>query len=331
MATDLNTISFEDFVSLETINFLKGADSVIKPMLSSGLVEERMVPNGQGNTIKFTEIDDNEYLSYKGQNDAADAAQFVQGYSKTLTTYRFANNIEVSYEWITQNKYSDVTNKFLNAGRKGANRMDLDLSHRIGFGTATSMTDMDGRTIDLTTGDSLQLFYSAHTLTGSSLTYRNRVANNPALSKGALEAMQRLANEQTYNNLGEALSLNYDILFTTNDANAVNTAKEYLNSTASLDANNSGVVNVYNGNFKHVILPRMQMTAAAVMDSDKRGYWGLASSMQKPIKIGVYESAHLINPTIDSDTDARKMGARIGYGVCTPSARGILFSSGDGE
>jgi len=62
-------------------------------------------------------------------------------------------------------------------------REDLNLSMFISFGTATSYTDMDGQTVDVSTGDSLAPFYSAHTLTGSTTTFRTILANNPAFSE----------------------------------------------------------------------------------------------------------------------------------------------------
>src|SRR4030043_2391989 len=199
---ELNTVSLGDFVKLATVIWIRGFESVDPAMVNSGLVKVMNISEATGNTREFSEIDTNEYLSYKGEGDQAARGKVQQGYSKTMTSYRVAENVGISYEMRTQNKYPEVTNALLAAGRKGANTMDLDLSHRITFGTATSYTDRDGRTIDTATGDTFQLFYTLHTLKGSSTTYRNRLANNPQLSKGALEGMERLVTENTYNQLG---------------------------------------------------------------------------------------------------------------------------------
>ena len=64
--------------------------------------------------------------------------------------------------------------------------------------------------------------------------------------------------------------MTYDILFTSDDPNTINTAREYLRSTASPDATNSGVTNVYSGKYRHVILPRM-VHAAFVRSEMARG------------------------------------------------------------
>jgi hypothetical protein len=213
--------------------------------------------------------------------------------------------------------------------------MDLDLSHRLTFGTATSYTDRDGRTISIAVGDTYQLFYTAHTLAGSSTTYRNRLANNPLLSKGALEGMERLVTENTYNQLGEKMTATFNILFTTDDPNSVNTAREYLRSTASPDAPHAGVVNVYQGRFKHVILPRLATTASGAPDSTKRAYWGIACSQLSSFYLGIWEQPHLIPPTPNSNaedvqTDDWEFRNRAGYGITVVGAAWVKFSSGDG-
>jgi len=303
-------------------------------MLNSGLVKTLNISENTGNTREFSEIDTNEYLTYKGEGDQAARGKIQQGYTKTMTKYRVAENIGITYEMRTENKYPEVVNALLGAGRKGANTIDLDLSHRITFATATTYTDRDGRTITTTVGDGFQLAYTAHTLKGSSTTFRNRLANNPALSKGALEAMERLVTENTYNQFGEKVTATFDILFTTDDPNTVNTAREYLKSVANPDATHAGVVNVYQGKYKHVILPRVATTAAGAPDSTKRTYWGIASSLMSSFYIGVWEQPHLIPPTPNSNsedvqTDDWEYRNRAGYGITVVGASWLKFSSGD--
>lgn len=332
--SELNTISFPDFVALANKIWLKGANSVINSMRDSGFVEVVSIPQNTGNTRSFSEIDTNEYMSRKGEDDEAARGKFVQGYSKTLTLYRIAENVDISYEMRTQNKYSEVLNRLLAAGQKGYKSMDLDLSHRITFGTATSYVDRDGVTVDLTVGDGYQLFYTAHKLTGSSTTYRNILANNPRVSKGALESMERLIVENTFSNLGEKKSLSYDVIFSTDDPNTVNTIREYLQSTSDVEGAHAGIVNVYQGKYSHKILPRLATDANGNTDTTKRYYWGLASTEQKVIKLGMAEEPHLMAPQAngnseDVQTDAWSFRNRAGYGICTPSARGIVISKGD--
>lgn len=332
--SELNTISFPDFVALANKIWLKGANSVVNAMRDSGFVEVMSIPENTGNTRSFSEIDTNEYMGRKGEDDEAARGIFQQGYSKTLTTHRIAENVGISYEMRTQNKYNEVLNRLLAAGQKGYKSMDLDLTHRITFGTATSYVDRDGVTVDISTGDALAVFSTVHKLTGSATTYRNILANNPRVSKGSLEAMERMIVENSYSNLGEKKSLSYDIIFSTDDPNTVNTIREYLQSTSDVEGAHNGIINVYNSKYRHVILPRLATDANGNIDTDKRYYWGLASSQQMPIKLGVWEEPHLMSPQAngnseDVQTDAWEFRNRAGYGVTTPSGRGITLSKGD--
>lgn len=332
---ELNTITLSDFVKLADVIWIKGAQTVKNYMLDSGLVKQLDIPEATGNTREFSEIDTNEYLSYKGEGDQAARGQVQQGYSKTMTKYRVAENIGITYEMRHENKYPEVVNALLSGGAKGWQTVDLDLSHRLTFGTATSYTDRDGRSISITTGDTHVLFDTDHALKGSGTTFRNRLANNPQLSKGALEGMERLIVEETYNQLGEKKTVEFNILWTTDDPNTVNTAREYLRSTASPEAAHAGVVNVYNGKYQHKILPRVATTAVGAPDATKRKYWGVASSANSSFYIGVWETPHMIPPTANSNsedvqTDDWEFRNRAGYGITCVGAGWIKFSSGDG-
>lgn len=335
---ELNTISFSDFTKLATVIWIKGFESVEPAMVNSGLVKVMYIDENTGNTREFSEIDTNEYLTFKGQGDQAARAKVQQGYSKTMTKFRVGENIGISYEMRHENKYPEVTAALLDGGRKGPNTIDLDLSHRITFITATSYTDRDGRTVDTTVGDGYQLAYTAHTLAGVSssvLTYRNRLANNPQLSRGALEGMEKLVVEQTYNQLGEKKTAVFDILYITDDANTKNTAMEYMKSTADPDATHSGVINPYQGKYKLVILPRVATTATGAVDTDKSKYWGIASSAMSSFYLGVWEKPHMIAPTEGSNgedvqTDDWDYRVRAGYGIVVVGATWLKFSSGTG-
>lgn len=333
---ELNTITLSDFVALAKTIWMKSKGSLIQHARSSGLFVEDPVPQNSGNTRQYSEIDLEEYAKVKGQSDQAARAKVQQGYNKTLTLYRVAVDIGISYEMRSQNKYVDVTRRLTNLGGLAENRMDLDLTHRLTFGTATSYTDMDGRTVDTTVGDEvLALFGTAHTLRGSATTFRNRLANNPQLSKGALEGMERLVVEETYNQHGEKVSVPFDILWTSDDPNTVNVAREYLQSTAAVEAVNNGVVNVYKGKYKHVILPRLATNATGGVNADKRRYWGLASSMMSSAYLAVHEAPRLkvpsnLNAGEEFSTDDWNFGVRAGYGIAIVSGAWVKFSSGDG-
>jgi hypothetical protein len=333
---ELNTIGFNDFVKLGTVIWLKGFKSVQNFARESGIFRTMSISENSGNTREFSSIESNEYLSYKAEGDQAKRGKVQQGYTKTMTKYRVGENIGITYEMRTENKYPEVVNELLNGGRKGPNTIDLDLSHRITFGTATSYTDRDGRSIDVSTGDALSLFSTAHLLRGTSTTYRNRLAGNPQLSRGALEGLEQLVVEQTLNQFGEKMSAPFDILWTTDDPNTINTALEHLRSVAAPDAAHSGVTNVYKMKYRHIVLPRVATNADGSVDSTKRRYFGIASSVLSSAYLGVWEEPHFVPASSGSNaedvqTDDWDFRVRAGYGICVVDGKWNKFSSGTDE
>jgi tRNA splicing endonuclease len=105
------------------------------------------------------------------------------------------------------------------------------------------------------------LISASHTLTGSSDTYSNQVPQNPQFSKGAYTAAKKIAVENTIDNLGQKMALDYNILVTTDDEDTIITAKELFNATADVTSSNAGTYNVYKTNSKHVIAPRIATDA----------------------------------------------------------------------
>lgn len=332
---ELNIATLSDFVRNAEILFLKGLDSVPMAARNSGIFRIDNIADHTGNTKEYSEIDLEEYASIKPEGDQAVRARVQQGYSKIGTLYRVSMDIGITYEMRHYNKYVDVISRLTNLGQTAAKRMELDLSLRITFATATSYTSKEGITVDTTVGDTLSLASTAHTVRGSSSTFRNRLANNPLFSKGALEGMEQMIVENSINQFGEKIVIPYDIIWTTDDANTVNTVKEFLKSTASPDALNSGVMNVYQGKYKHVILPRVAVTAAGAVDSTKAKYWGLASSMNSQAFLAINEEPHLkpSNPNganTDFSTEDWNQGASAGYFIVIPGARFFAISTGDG-
>ena len=332
---ELNSVSLGDFVRLADIIFEKEKASLGQEMLNSGIFWVENIPMNSGNTREYTEIDVQEYARTKAQGDQATRAKVQQGYNKVLTQKRVALDIGITYEMRTQNKYPEVIRRLTNLAKQLVNRRELDLTHRFTFGTATTYTDMDGNTVDISTGDTLALFSTAHTVKGSSVTYRNRLANNPQLSRGSLEGMEQLVAEQTINQFGEKVVVPFDILFTTDDPNTINTALEYLRSVAAPDYANAGVTNVYKAKYKHVILPRLATDAFGAVDTTKRKYWGLASSSATTAHCAIWEEPHLkvpqdLNAGEEFSTDDWNFGGRAGFGIAIVNGVFVKMSSGDG-
>lgn len=332
---ELNINTYSDFVKNAEILWNKGKKSVSQKMRTSGLVSEVSIPKNTGNTREFSEVDLEEYASRKNESVQSQRARSQQGYTKIGILYRVSKDIGISYELRTQGKYDTITRRLTNLGKLAPNRMDLDLSHRIGFGTATSYVDMDGVTTDTAIGDTLALFSTAHTLKASATTFRNRLANNPQISRGALEAMEAMRIANCYNQLGEKMYMEDDILWTTDDPNTKNTAKELIRSGSNPTQNNPAVINTQEGTYKLVTLPRVATTAAGAPDSTKSKYWGVASSEHSTLFLGVAEEPRMKMKAADGlsneefSTDDWNFGTRGGWMIVAVSASWIAFSSGD--
>tara|TARA_R110002126_G_scaffold17316_2_gene67723 strand:- start:3996 stop:4994 length:999 start_codon:yes stop_codon:yes gene_type:complete len=328
---ELSIATLPDFVRNAEILFLKGLDSVNMAARNSGIFRVDNISNHTGNTKEYSEIDLEEYAEIKGEGDQSSRARVQQGYSKVGTLYRVSKDIGITYEMRNYNKYIDVVTRLQNLGKIVSNRIELDLSHRITFATATSYTSKEGVTIDTTVGDTLALASTVHTVRGAATTYRNRLANNPVFSKGGVEGMEQMIIENTINQFGEKVTVPYDILWSTEDANTVNTIKEFLRSTAAPEATNAGVVNVYAGKYRHVVLPRVATTAAGANDTSKAKYWGLASSSNSQAFLGMNEEPHMKpqNGNIEFSTEDFNLGASAGYFIVIPGARFFAISTGD--
>ena len=335
---ELNTVTLSDFVKNAQIIFLRALDTVQMNVRSSGMFRVESVPQNTGNTRDYTEIDLENYAKAKKEGAQSERARVQQGYTKIARLKRIALDIGITYEMRTQNKYQEVVARLSNLGMLAAHRIELDLSHRITFGEAVSYVDMDGDTVDISMGSGLSLFNTAHTVRGSAETYRNQLAGNAAFSKGSLEGMELLIVEETINQFGEKMAMPFDCIFTTDDPNTVNTVRTELNSTATTTVEqNSGVVNVNQTKYRHVMLPLVATDVNGNVDSTKAKYWGLASTMMTTAYLGMHEEPRLKTPPTEGNnaeefsTDDWNFGTRAGYFICIVTGAWIKFSNGSGS
>lgn len=331
----LNTLSYDEFTSLVNIKWQERQMLLPTPARDSGIFKVDLIPDQTGKFRRYSEVDRELYAKDKPEGGQAELMRVQIGYEKDMELVRRGADIEITYEMRHYNKYMEVENAILSLTDTCTHRMELDLQHRIGFAASTSYTDQDGNSVDIATGDSLALASTAHTVRGSSSTYRTILANNPQLSKGSLEAMEKMIVENTINQFGQKTMCKYDILYTTDDPNQINTARELLQSTAEISAPNAGVLNVYQGKYRHVILPLLATDASGAVDSTKAKYWGLVSSDSFSAYLGINEEPHMNDPREGSSaenvaTDTWRYASRCGYGIVIVSAKGFALSKGDG-
>ena len=332
---DLTTTSLPDFVRNAEILWMKGAEAFTPAMRGSGIVKEMNIPNFTGNTREFSTVDLELYASLKSERDEARYAKSQQGYSKIGRLTRFGKAQVISNEWMTQGKYSEIRNTLTNLLPLASRRMDLDLQHRFTFAASTSYTDQDGQTIDTTVGDTLALASTSHTVRGSASTYRNILANNPQFSRGSLEAIEKMRVENSINQLGQKVPVTDDILWSTDDPNTINTIREVLKATASVTSgDNEGVPNVYQGKYRHVVLPLVATDAYGNVDATKAKYWGLVDGRNSSFYLGVHQEPYVIAPSVGDGTnvltDDLTFGVRAAYMIVIPDPKFFAVSKGDG-
>lgn len=332
---ELNTITLTQFTDLVEKKFL--TPTQLLPLVAKELFVQEDISSNSGDTRRYTEIDGETYAATKREGEDASVASVVTGYSKNMVVKRVAKEITISWEMRRFNKYPEVIGRLESLSGFAEQRMELDLTHRLTFAESTSYVDMDGATVDLTGGDTLAIVSASHTLTGSASTWSNVITGNPQFSKGGLEAAEVIANTNIFTNFGERRIMNFNTIVTTDDPNTINTVKEYLNSTADLSAPNSGVVNVYKGKYKHVVLPRLATTASGAYDSTKAKRWFLIAAGQGVMGwqayLGIWETPNLKSPSAgnngeDVHNDNWTFGTRAAYGICPVSGRGLLMSTG---
>lgn len=230
-------------------------------------------------------------------------------------------------------KYDEINRALSGMAESVARRMEMDLTYRFTYGTATSYTDLDGDTQTITVGDSKALFDTGHTMPGTSTTFRNRIANNPVLSKGGIEAAEKLFATQMIDTNGQLIFYEPDTLITTNDPTLVNAAKQYLGSQADVESSNAGVMNPYEGKYRLVVLPFLSTTSAGAYDSTKAQYWMLACLARTGARLFVGQEPQLIPPTENDGKEFETMDWKYAsFGSYTPvinDARWIVLSTGD--
>lgn len=330
--TFLNTVTFPELTDLVNRNFVS-VGGLIVPVAKQLFMTDTMGP-GEGELKLIQEYDTSTYARGKAQGVDVKKASFGIGYLITIRAKRIGIESEITWEMRRYNKKQEVMAAITGLPYFCPQRVELDLTHRLTFASATSYVDMDGNTVDLTVGDGLALASAVHTLKFSPLTYSNRITGDPLFSKGGVEAAELLTTTDIISNFGEKRVMDFNRIVTGNNPTTVNAVKQYLRSTSDNTQNNSGVINVNQDKYTHVILPQLATTATGAIDGTKKNYWFLAA-----IGAGMrgwqawyveWEAMNLIPSTAGNGTDVHKdiwyYNVRQAYNIGIVSGRGLIAS-----
>lgn len=332
-ATLLNTITLPEFSDLVMKQF-SHVSQKITPRARQLFIYDDLT-GFQQQSKRYDEVDTETFGRIKREGANSAKARAGVGYNKTMTQRRYAMEIDITHEMRRFGNQHTVKAELTSLNEFISHREELNLSHVLAFCSSTSMTDMDGETIDLTVGDSLALLSTVHTLAFSSTTYSNRVSGDPVFSQGALELAENLAVSDVLSNFGERRVMNFNAIITSDDRPTSRAVDQVLQSTADVDAAHAGVVNLYKGKYVHIELPYLATTATGARDSTKRRWWFIAAIGQGVMGwqayFGEFEKANMKMPTPgsnldDGHNDNWTYGVRGAHGIAVLSGRGLIGS-----
>lgn len=322
----IDSSSFTDFNDNLTIFFEKNFDMAY----DSSVDQLYNMHDTAVDTGDISGIDGFGFAKRKGEGADHGFGTLAQFYRKSWHTYEVSLETKITWNMRKYAKYPDIMDRIQNLAGAVADRMVLDKTHRLTFATSTSYTDMDGVSVNVAMGDGYALAYSAHTVTGSSSTFRNRVSGDPIISKGGIEAAELLFSSQMITTTGKVVKRKPNAIFTGDDPNTINTVKQYLGSYADPEAAQAGVINPYNGKYQHIVLPYLATTAAGAYDSTKAKWWGLADLTRKALHCFVGQAPTFITPQqgqgIEFETMDWKYAAFASYALVGNDPRGIVMS-----
>lgn len=331
--TLLSTISEPEFSDLVRRNWTIVQNTIDRNAKEMFVMDK--IGSGNGSSKLYNEYDTDTYSRFKPEGAAMSKASVGVGYNRIMTPTTMARQIDVTLEDRVMNRYMEVQSKLTSLSGFFENRLDLDLSHVITFASSTSFTDMDGQTIDNTTGDGLALASAVHTLAFSSTTYSNVVSGAPQFSQTALQAALLVADYQILNNFGQRRQMNFNVIWCAQDPTTEQAIDQLIFSTADVDAVQAGIINTYRGKFRRVTLPNVATTADGSGDLTKRKFWGVAAVGQglegwQGI-LGMWMPNQLKTPTPGNngeDIDTLDWTyATVGiYGIAPVSPRGFIIS-----
>lgn len=293
----INSASLSQFTDLVKRSFLNGIETLPQVMRSSGIVVEKAMPMHTGDTVRIAErLHRTPYASTRDEGDTSTSAAVQYGYEKDIQVQTVSLEVSITKRMRVAGKDQDVLDAVTSLAEVCPDTIDLDLTHRLTFATATTYTNRDGDTISIDCGDDTALIDSTHDLTGSTTTYSSVITGNPQFSKGALEVAEKSFVENTFDNLGNKMALKGDTIVTSDDPNTIHAVRELLGASADVTTSNSGTFNVYSNAYKHVILPRLATTAAGAVDSTKAKRWFLAASKASDFYLCMLENPYLKTP-----------------------------------
>lgn len=313
-------------------SFTKG---IHKPAGDVRRIFHRETGSWESASKRIVEVDRERFASVKTEGQNSKQRRVAQGYHKDVVRKTISVTRKLSGEAVKALTAHGLAQFSMQTGVDVVDRIELDMANFVGYGDASSYTDMDGFAVDTTTGDGLSLFNTLHTLKHSATTYSNILSGAPSFSESSLEDAEDYFNYNVLDNFGQRVSMNPNTIITSRKATMVNRVRRLLGSMAPEaiegTANaNSGVKNTYRDAYTHLIVD-FDVDAKNVTDSNKSFYWMLAALGNNPATSFQAYYCSWMSPTtapveIDQDAWVLSHTARAAYGIAALSGRGICIS-----
>lgn len=341
----VNTITFGDAVDLVERQMKVVSNGAFETPVEQ-IYQVSNKPEHTGDSIRFSEFDGEQYAARKNEGADAELATFTMGYEKTLYIKTISEHVRITKEMRKFNKHNEISQRIYDVTNYCPNRIDLDGANRFAYAASTTYANMDGETVDITGGDGLAIVSASHTLTQSSTTYSNIITGNPEFDAGgsALKLAISVGRLNSYDHFGLSTPTKFDTIITTDDEEVVENVSILLRSTSwvnpatasNTSGQNNGVINFYAGRMKHIIWPRLAMTASGGIHATKSKAWFLIDSMKFDGHLAYVERPNMV----ENDTTARgaagagydmqsydwEFGQTAMYGYVITSGRHLLAS-----
>lgn len=335
------TVSIATFTEKELYNLIEKTVMDFKkalPLDAQQLYVTKNIGYHEGVMKRYTEKDFTRFARRKAEYGAAKRGQFALGFHKDLHMYTLALEAVLSDESIKFSKWDDVTKVAKELATTVPNRVNLDLTqHAITFAQSASYVDMDGVTVDTTTGDGFPIAYNAHELAHSPRTYTN-IAPAMQFSKSALRIVERTGRNNTMDNFGKPTQYKYTHIWSTNDPFNKFEIQQYIKSTSDNTQANGNVMNVDKDRYQLLVLESIDTDIQSERDATKSNWWGiialgdtLESNNRFSGIFGVWEAPHMKpfptagNNASDFSRDTQRYGARGRQGKCVLNGMGIIY------
>ena len=140
--TTLSDLTFPELTDLVRREWIYTKEHIKKN--AKQLFIEATIGKGQGNSKRYKEIDTETYADAKAEGANHSKSKVGIGYEVDMESRTFSKEIEITLEMRVHNRYEEAGTYITSLANSCENRLDLDLTHRLTFATASSYTDKNG-------------------------------------------------------------------------------------------------------------------------------------------------------------------------------------------